>query len=374
MGFFGVKLKSGEKEAVEVPPGWCLQLCTAALAPAKKGSKSRDAEATLWVQVEGEIGDSRFLLGTLQAGGPYAQISVAHCLTSVDGEVIFEAEGTGVIHLTGFFNREYEPDLENDDMTENSSEESSEEKAGDSSEEESEESSEENADDGSVDSGEAEIEALRAILKDRAKRQGRGGGANGEDADKSELTKQERKRQRKRENKKIFGGGKIAVPGKNVKICYEGCFPDGRVFDKNQNRRRPLQFRIGMRSVIAGMDRGVEGMRVGGSREIAIPAALALGVPRGDDRRAREVARPGRSYGWRVHRTRGGGGGGGGGGGEETSAVSFVVNNYDNTNKPENKQQTKAAEAAAAAAAALINTESPVRVPCESLENPVLAP
>lgn len=30
----------------------------------------------------------------------------------------------------------------------------------------------------------------------------------------------------------------------------------------------------GMQKVIAGMDRGVEGMRVGGSREIAIPAAL----------------------------------------------------------------------------------------------------
>lgn len=37
----------------------------------------------------------------------------------------------------------------------------------------------------------------------------------------------------------------MAVPGKNVKIVYEGCFPDGRVFDKNQNRRRPLQFRVG---------------------------------------------------------------------------------------------------------------------------------
>lgn len=43
----------------------------------------------------------------------------------------------------------------------------------------------------------------------------------------------------------MFGGGKIAVPGKNVKVCYEGCFPDGRVFDKNNNRRRPLQFRVG---------------------------------------------------------------------------------------------------------------------------------
>lgn len=57
----------------------------------------------------------------------------------------------------------------------------------------------------------------------------------------------------------IFGGGKIAVPGKNVKVCYEGCFPDGRVFDKNQNRRRPLQFRIGKDGVLMqfGGERGV---------------------------------------------------------------------------------------------------------------------
>lgn len=33
MGFFGMVLKPGQKEAVEVPPGWCLQLCTAAIAP-----------------------------------------------------------------------------------------------------------------------------------------------------------------------------------------------------------------------------------------------------------------------------------------------------------------------------------------------------
>lgn len=39
MGFFGMVLKPGQKEAVEVPPGWCLQLCTAALEPAKAGVK-----------------------------------------------------------------------------------------------------------------------------------------------------------------------------------------------------------------------------------------------------------------------------------------------------------------------------------------------
>lgn len=33
MGFFGVALKPGQKEAVEVPEGWILQLCSAALEP-----------------------------------------------------------------------------------------------------------------------------------------------------------------------------------------------------------------------------------------------------------------------------------------------------------------------------------------------------
>lgn len=33
MGFFGLVLKPGQKEAVEVPEGWILQLCSAALEP-----------------------------------------------------------------------------------------------------------------------------------------------------------------------------------------------------------------------------------------------------------------------------------------------------------------------------------------------------
>lgn len=46
MGFFGMVLKPGQKEAVEVPPGWCLQLCTAALEPAKAGKKVREKGRT----------------------------------------------------------------------------------------------------------------------------------------------------------------------------------------------------------------------------------------------------------------------------------------------------------------------------------------
>ncbi|KAG5174913.1 hypothetical protein JKP88DRAFT_339857 [Tribonema minus] len=76
---------------------------------------------------------------------------------------------------------------------------------------------------------------------------------------------------------KVLGAGKVASSGKQVKVLYEGSFPDGRVFDKNFNRRAPLGFRVGLGRVIKGMERGVEGMRVGGQREVYIPAALAYG-------------------------------------------------------------------------------------------------
>ncbi|CAM9746350.1 unnamed protein product [Chrysoparadoxa australica] len=76
---------------------------------------------------------------------------------------------------------------------------------------------------------------------------------------------------------KVIGSGKMATPGKNVKIFYEGSFPNGKVFDKNFNRHKPLQFRVGLGSVITGMDRGIEGMRVGGTRELVIPAPLGYG-------------------------------------------------------------------------------------------------
>jgi FKBP-type peptidyl-prolyl cis-trans isomerase len=43
-----------------------------------------------------------------------------------------------------------------------------------------------------------------------------------------------------------------------VKIFYEGSFPDGKVFDKNYNRKSPLTFRVGLGDVIKGMDRGMK--------------------------------------------------------------------------------------------------------------------
>ena len=58
---------------------------------------------------------------------------------------------------------------------------------------------------------------------------------------------------------------------------YEGTFPNGDVFDKNFNRKNPFSFRIGLGEVIKGWDKGVENMRVGGQRELHVPAAMAYG-------------------------------------------------------------------------------------------------
>ena len=72
----------------------------------------------------------------------------------------------------------------------------------------------------------------------------------------------------------VIGKGIEPKSGAKVKITYDGMYPDGRVFDSNQFRSKPFQFRKGTQQVIRGLDLGLEGLRVGGSREIVIPSEL----------------------------------------------------------------------------------------------------
>eukprot|EP01038_Epipyxis_sp_PR26KG_P007547 gene7547-10284_t len=75
----------------------------------------------------------------------------------------------------------------------------------------------------------------------------------------------------------VIGNGAEPKLGSKVSIIYEGLFPNGVMFDSNLKRKKPFQFRKGLNQVVKGLDLGIEGMCVGGSREILIPSELGYG-------------------------------------------------------------------------------------------------
>jgi peptidylprolyl isomerase len=85
------------------------------------------------------------------------------------------------------------------------------------------------------------------------------------------------------------GDGAEATNGSTVGVHYVGVsHTTGSQFDASWDRGQPLSFRLGAGMVIAGWDRGVLGMKVGGRRQLTIPAHLAYG-----DRGAGGVIAPG---------------------------------------------------------------------------------
>jgi peptidylprolyl isomerase len=74
------------------------------------------------------------------------------------------------------------------------------------------------------------------------------------------------------------GDGAVAKSGDTVAVHYVGvAWSSGEEFDSSWNRGTPLSFRLGVGQVIAGWDQGVQGMKVGGRRQLVIPAHLAYG-------------------------------------------------------------------------------------------------
>jgi peptidylprolyl isomerase len=74
------------------------------------------------------------------------------------------------------------------------------------------------------------------------------------------------------------GDGAEANPGDLVQVHYVGvAYSTGEEFDASWNRGGPLQFELGAGHVIAGWDQGVQGMKVGGRRQLVIPPGLAYG-------------------------------------------------------------------------------------------------
>ncbi len=77
------------------------------------------------------------------------------------------------------------------------------------------------------------------------------------------------------------GTGAEAVPGATVSVLYVGQLQDGTVFDSSEmHNNEPYTFTLGSTepgSPIPGFQIGVNGMKVGGERIMAIPASLAYG-------------------------------------------------------------------------------------------------
>jgi len=74
------------------------------------------------------------------------------------------------------------------------------------------------------------------------------------------------------------GDGEEAKAGHRVEVHYVGvAFSTGEEFDASWNRGETFTFPLGAGRVIAGWDRGVAGMRVGGRRKLTIPASLGYG-------------------------------------------------------------------------------------------------
>jgi peptidylprolyl isomerase len=74
------------------------------------------------------------------------------------------------------------------------------------------------------------------------------------------------------------GDGPEAKAGDTVSVHYVGVsFSTGEEFDASWNRGTPLRFQLGVGQVIQGWDQGVQGMKVGGRRQLTIPPHLAYG-------------------------------------------------------------------------------------------------
>lgn len=75
----------------------------------------------------------------------------------------------------------------------------------------------------------------------------------------------------------VEGKGAEVKSGDTVVMHYTGTFDDGDKFDSSVDRGAPFETKIGVGHVIAGWDKGVPGMKVGGKRKLFIPYTMGYG-------------------------------------------------------------------------------------------------
>ena len=73
------------------------------------------------------------------------------------------------------------------------------------------------------------------------------------------------------------GDGKKAEAGKTVSVHYEGSLENGKVFDSSYQRKKPIEFKLGIGQVIEGWDEGIALLKVGDKARFVIPSDLGYG-------------------------------------------------------------------------------------------------
>jgi FKBP-type peptidyl-prolyl cis-trans isomerase len=71
------------------------------------------------------------------------------------------------------------------------------------------------------------------------------------------------------------GHGVPALSGQSVRIHETTTLVDGTLIFTTRAKNTPVAFRLGANQVIAGVDEGVTGMRVGERRKLIIPPSLS---------------------------------------------------------------------------------------------------
>ena len=76
----------------------------------------------------------------------------------------------------------------------------------------------------------------------------------------------------------VPGTGQTVKPGQTVTVNYVGVlYKTGKEFDSSWKTGQPATFPLTAGGVIQGWVQGIPGMKVGGRRELIIPASLAYG-------------------------------------------------------------------------------------------------
>lgn len=72
----------------------------------------------------------------------------------------------------------------------------------------------------------------------------------------------------------VSGSGPAALPGQSVRIHETLTLADGTLIYSTRTKNNPVKFLLGGNQVIAGVDEGVTGMRLGERRKLVVPPSL----------------------------------------------------------------------------------------------------